>query len=179
MLSFYLSVGHLNSISMESVMREMIFRCVCSTCFQTAKRKHTLPDWHDFLTLPFMSFFLSLSIHAMKRHEFIGPLEGKWSKIARWFWRECSQGYKVTFDAKLAALSTVKSRGTSNKKWPGGGGGGKVRMLRVPNSFKNFTIGCANFPKIILLGTLFYTQGFTCKNYWNCLRVNAGLKNKL
>ena len=46
------------------------------------------------------------------------------------------------------------------------------------------------FTRIVLLGVLiykklycwvryFYRQGFTFKNYWNCMRVNVGLKNKL
>ena len=49
---------------------------------------------------------------------------------------------------------------------------GGVRMLRIPNFVNNYTIGCANSTKIILLGVLiykmiccwvpyFYTQGFT------------------
>ena len=57
--------------------------------------------------------------------------------------------------------------GTSNKR-------GRVRMLRVPNFVKNYTIGCANSQKSTLLGVLiykylwvhyFYTQGFKFKNY--------------
>ena len=74
--------------------------------------------------------------------------------------------------------------GTSNKKWRG------VRMLRVPNFVKSYTIGCANSQKIILLLVLiykkiycwlcyFYTQWFTLKNYWNCLHIHTDLKSKL
>ena len=64
-------------------------------------------------------------------------------------------------------------------------------MLRVPNFVKNYTIGCANSQKKYTAGCAnlqikklccwvcyFYTQGFTLKNYLNCLRANAGLKLK-
>ena len=36
-------------------------------------------------------------------------------------------------------------------------------MLRVPNFVRNYTIGYANLQIIILMGTLFYTQGFILK----------------
>ena len=62
-------------------------------------------------------------------------------------------------------------------------------MLRVPNFsniipwgaliHKNYIAGCDNLQKLYCWVRYFYTKSFTLKDYWNCLRVNAGLKNKL
>ena len=60
-------------------------------------------------------------------------------------------------------------------------GGGGVRMLRVPNFVKNYTIGCTNLQIIILLGMLFlymYTKVYVQK-LLKLLACHAGLKNKL
>ena len=58
------------------------------------------------------------------------------------------------FNRKESSQKSIRRpRGGLPIKSDGGGGG--VRKLRVLNFLKNYTAGCANLQKIILLGALF------------------------
>ena len=66
-------------------------------------------------------------------------------------------GYAAT---SMAFTQMMDQRQLKSCLSPQGGGlpiksDGGVRMLRVPNFLKNYTAGCANLQKIILLGALF------------------------